>query len=181
MKILILTSTHPLRAAGIAANNLSDALSSFKENEVTIITREWKKNDDEKIIHIETNFIHYLNELKIVFFKIKKNLFKLIFNLITTPNKKEIVALKKEYCFEYDMNKTYYSTNKILKRANFKPDVIIVLFMNNFLSFKNLYELNKITEAKIFLYSLLIWTGIYALVRKCYKDKSLKNHIYVLS
>jgi len=50
------------------------------------------------------------------------------------------------------MSKTLYSTKKILKRAGFKPDIVIVLFMTEFISFKNLYELNKLTKAPILLY-----------------------------
>jgi glycosyltransferase involved in cell wall biosynthesis len=55
---------------------------------------------------------------------------------------------------DYNPINTYYDSNLILKKAGFTPEAIIVLFMPKFLSFKNLYELNKSTKAPVFIYPM---------------------------
>jgi glycosyltransferase involved in cell wall biosynthesis len=53
---------------------------------------------------------------------------------------------------ELDLTKSIYTSKKFLDKAGFMPDVIIVLFMQNFVTCKNLYELNKLTGAPVILY-----------------------------
>lgn len=149
MKILILSASHPLKAAGIVAYDLLKGLSSINENEVRILVRDWDKYDDRRIIPIETTLRHYWNVIFRLYKKIKREILRTMFR-----GKKINSNFEKDYIFEHQISKTFYSTNVILKRAGFKPDVILVLFMPAFISFKNLYELNKLTGAPVFLYPL---------------------------
>jgi glycosyltransferase involved in cell wall biosynthesis len=49
---------------------------------------------------------------------------------------------------------TLYNTRKILKKVPFNPDAILICYNQGFLSAKNIYLLNKITGAPVFLYSM---------------------------
>src|SRR5690606_12468023 len=53
-----------------------------------------------------------------------------------------------------DQTVNYYNTRSILQKICFTPDIVIVLFMQHFLNFKNLYELNSTTGAPILLYMM---------------------------
>lgn len=154
MKILILTTSHPFQAAGIVAYDLLKGLSSIEGNDVKILVKAWDNFEDSRIIPIETAFEHYLYAIIRRIKRFRKKTLKFIFKNYKTKDEKLKDKINSDYYFEYDMSKTFYSTKKILKRAGFKPDCVLVLFMTEFISFKELYELNKITEAKIFLYPM---------------------------
>jgi glycosyltransferase involved in cell wall biosynthesis len=47
---------------------------------------------------------------------------------------------------------TFYSSNSILKKTGFIPDVIFLLFNQHFINAKNLYQLNKLTGAPVFIF-----------------------------
>lgn len=152
MKILILTYTNPFNASGIVAYDLLASLSSIEGNDVRILVREWDKYEDNRIVTIETAFEHYLYAIIRRIKRFRKKTLKFIFKNYKTKDEKLKDKINSDYYFEYDMPKTFFSTKKILKRAGFKPDAIIVLFMSHFISFKNQYELFKLTGAKIYLY-----------------------------
>jgi glycosyltransferase involved in cell wall biosynthesis len=63
--------------------------------------------------------------------------------------------------FQLSEKKQIYKTERLIKKSNFKPDAIIVLFVNKFLNAKNIYELHKKTNAPIFwlMYDLAPFTG----------------------
>jgi glycosyltransferase involved in cell wall biosynthesis len=151
MKILILTSSPIYNAAGIVALDLYNGLRGIEGNEVKMIVRPWKNYSDKNIIPIESyldicfqkllNAIHsILNKFKKINFGYKKKF------------KSEVITNPDYYIQDYDQTIIYFKTKKILKRAGFKPDIVIALFMTDFISFKNLYEINKLTDASIFLY-----------------------------
>lgn len=148
MDILIISSSNPNKASGIVAKDLLNGLSLKNENRVKLIVKAWDKYGDTRIDAIETKPEHYCN----VALRLIKRVLKKIFKNNTT--KKEIIYknIDSNYYFEYDLTKTYYSTKKVLKKTGYKPDIVIILFMTDFLSFKNLHEINKLTGAKIYLY-----------------------------
>lgn len=154
MKILVLSGSHPHITAGIVAYDILNGLSSVKGNDVRIIVKAWDHYKNIKIIPIETFVEHYLKEPFRLYKKIKRKILK---SLISDYKTKEEIfkeGFKFDYAFEYHMTKTFYSTKRILKRARFNPDIVLVLFMSEFISFKNLHELNKKTGATIFLYPM---------------------------
>ena len=146
MKILILSNSHPYRTAGIVAKDFLDGLKEIDGNEVKLVVRVWDNYQDKNIIPIDGFFKH---NQKRIFRKGINGLKRLGFF------RKEIIKTNRDYSVQdYDQTTTYYPTWRILKKAGFTPDVILVLFMQNFLSYKNLYELNHLLKAPIFLYMM---------------------------
>ncbi|HSV88428.1 MAG TPA: glycosyltransferase [Bacteroidales bacterium] len=148
MNILILTTSNPYKAAGIVALDLKKALNIKAEHQVKILTRSFDKYADDSIqcIHTmsEEYFYWVINLLQRIVYKTMRILFNHSLSTKTDPN---------YYIQGADLTKDYYSTKKFIKKINtFRPDAIIVLFMPYFLTFKNLYELNKATKAPILLY-----------------------------
>jgi glycosyltransferase involved in cell wall biosynthesis len=151
MKILIITSSPLYNAAGIVALDLYNGLSGIEGNEVKMIVRPWKNYSDKNIIPIES----YLDICFQIFLSINHsilNKFKKIIFGYKEKVKSEVITNPDYYIQDYDQTITYFRTKKILKRAGFKPDIVITLFMTEFISFKNLYEIFKLTDASIFLY-----------------------------
>lgn len=144
MRILILTKSHPYKKAGVVALDLYKGLNSIAGNEVKLLVKVWDRYPDKNIIPLDSQFRQKISSA-VMKFKGLLERFK-----ITNPLQKKI---DNEYTIlDYDQTITYYSTGKLLKKVNFKPDVVIVLFMQHFLSFRNLYEINKLTKASIHLY-----------------------------
>lgn len=152
MKILILTYPNPFNSAGIVAYDLLTGLSSIEGNDVRILTKAWNKYDDNRIITIETAIEHNFNAVIRHIKRIRERLLKFVFNGYKTMQEKVTDKINSDYCFEYDMTKTFYSSGKILKRAGFTPDIVLALFMQSFISFRNLYEIKKKSGAQILLY-----------------------------
>ena len=131
MKILILSNSHPYQTVGIVAKDLMDELKEINGNEVKMVVRVWDNYQDKNIIPIDGFFKH---NQKRIFRKGIKGLKRLGFF------RKEIIKTNRDYRVQdYDQTRTYYPTWRILKKAGFTPDVILVLFMQHFLSYKNLY------------------------------------------
>jgi glycosyltransferase involved in cell wall biosynthesis len=151
MKILILTSSHPKKIAGIVAYDLFKGLKNIEGNEVRILTKAWDKYDNKEIIPIDSSFSEYKHRIFVLFKRIKNKLLK-VFLGITVNNEPQIKTDPDYAMMVPDQTITYYNTKRIIKRAGFSPDAIIVLFMPNFISYRNLYELNLLTKAPIFLY-----------------------------
>jgi len=146
MKILILSNSHPYRTAGIVAKDFMDGLKEVGGNEVKLVVRVWGNYPDKNIIPIDGFFRHN-----------RKRIFRKGMNGLKRLGlyRKQTLKTNRDYSVQdYDQTITYYPTEKILKRLTFTPDVILVLFMQNFLSFKNLYELNHISKAPVFLYMM---------------------------
>ena len=131
--ILILSASHPYKTAGIAAYNIFKGLK-LKGYKVKLIVKIYDKYEPG-IISMDT-FISLL------FKKIKNKLIKFI-NKPTKTN--PIYSIQ-----NLIQTKEFYKTKKILRKFKDKPDVIIIVFPQNFLIFKNIYELYKRTKAKIF-------------------------------
>lgn len=152
MKILILTSSHPKISAGIVAFDLLNGLSYIKGNDVKILVRAWDQYEDSRITSIESTLEHYFNRAIRFCKRAQRKILNLIFKKYRTREELDRARYIHDFSFEYDLTKKVYSTKKILKRAGFIPEIVLVLFMPQFISFKNLYEIYKLTNATIFLY-----------------------------
>jgi glycosyltransferase involved in cell wall biosynthesis len=144
MKILIITSPNPYKTAGIAALDLYKGLIALNSHQVKMLVKAWGKYSDKNIISFETTLT---NILKRIFQKLRGQFVKL--NVLSD---KKIPSDAKYSIQDYNQTITYYSTKSILKKVDYIPDVILVLFMQEFISYRNLFELNSITHAPIFLY-----------------------------
>lgn len=139
--ILILSASHPTKTAGIVAKDLLDL---FRECGfyTKLIVKPWDRYDDSDIIPIQNRFERIMER---IINKSKK----------FSPIKFNRVRVDQDYsAHEFDETITYYSTKRFLKKISFTPDVILVLFMPGFLSFKNLFEFYSLTGAKILLYPM---------------------------
>lgn len=146
MKVLILTASNPNDSAGIVANDLFNKYSSLPVNEVKMVVKEWGKYRNPNIFSVETRFEQILLRIKN---KIRSTL---LFNWYF---KKSNIDKNEDYFF-LNINHTidFYPTNRILENIGFVPDLVIVLFMQSFLTFKNLFEIGQLTKAKVLIYMM---------------------------
>ncbi|MBN2396281.1 MAG: glycosyltransferase [Candidatus Atribacteria bacterium] len=126
--------------------DLYKGLSSFAEIDAKVVVKPWARYPDKNIIPYESCFAHFRKRL---FNKLQNRL--LILGVLTRKSPKTDSNYSVQ---DYDQTVTYSSTKKILNKTRFKPDAIIVTFMQNFLSFKNIYELNEITNAPVYIYMM---------------------------
>lgn len=141
-QILILTASSPKHQSGIIALDILEALTSSDLYTVHLLTKEWVKKDD-RILSVESKY-------RTIWKKFRNRLFRIL-----KKQTGSTIAVDKNYSsHEFNETITYYPTEKILSRAKMIPDRIIVLFMQGFLSFKNLYELQNLTSAKIYLFPM---------------------------
>jgi glycosyltransferase involved in cell wall biosynthesis len=152
-KILILSSSNPYKLAGVAAKDLLDSFRNSNRINAKLVTKEWDFYHDKDIISVDSFFSY---NIKRVIRKVKTVIRRI--GILKTSGRK---IDPDYYFFDYDETIKYYSTRGVLNKARLMPDIIIVLFMHNFLTFKNLYELNIITKAPIFLYlpDMVAFTG----------------------
>lgn len=63
--------------------------------------------------------------------------------------------------FQLNEKKQIYKTERLIRAIDFKPDVIIVLFVNKFINARNIFELHKRTNAPVFwlMYDMAPFTG----------------------
>jgi glycosyltransferase involved in cell wall biosynthesis len=144
MNVLILTSSNPNKIAGIIAKDLFESLKRNKDIETTVVVREYDKYEEKGILSVDSKVDHFLIRVA--------NRLHIILRALRLIKERAIKTDPDYFILDYDESKEYYKTRQILKKANFKPDAIIILFMAKFLNFKNLYELNHLTGAPIYLY-----------------------------
>jgi glycosyltransferase involved in cell wall biosynthesis len=142
MNVLILSSPDPYKNAGRVAMDAYNALLNAPDFRVAMVTRYCKSHDRNiRSIHSLAGYAFAAA------FRRAQNLMnkKLGSGLKTKP----------EYHFQEPFqNNTRYSTKRILRKSRLKPDAILVLFMQNFLSYRNLSELQKQTGARLFLFPM---------------------------
>ena len=151
MNILILSASHPYKTAGVVAFDLYKRLKAIEGVEVKMVVQVWDRYPDSDIKSMDTILSHYTKKvLKKVSGLLKKAHIIKSGRILKARN-----ACNPDYSVQdYDQTITYYKTHKILQKAGFVPDKIIVLFMTYFLSYKNLHELNIATKAPIYLYMM---------------------------
>lgn len=146
LKILILSSSHPFKAAGIGSYHIYKGLKSLNHN-VRLLVKEFDKYINEEIRSYYRNRIIY----------------KFI-NTISKVNKRlNFLKTDREYSVQTrNQRKNKINANILLKRSGFIPDVIIVFFTQGFINFKDLYNIQKKTKATIFfiLPDMSVFTGL---------------------
>ena len=160
MNILLISSADPFKKAGVEALDLFKGLKKYNDLNVKLLTKHTLECNGE-IISFESGFEVYR---KRVFRFFKKRLFL----------KGNITNDKAYHFLDVDQTENIVSTKRILEKIAFKPDVILIVFMHNFLTFQNLKEFHQLTHAKIFLYPMDMgpFTGgcHYSLDCEKYKD-----------
>ena len=140
MKILIISAPDPHKVAGTVAYNLYKGLKD-KGHQVKLLVNTYGKYGDADITCMQS----YSD---VLVKKIRNRGLKFINKYVKVLPKKD-----KDYSIQ-DLDETveHYKTKALLKKINFKPEVILFLFPQNFLNAKNLYELNKLTGAPVYWY-----------------------------
>jgi glycosyltransferase involved in cell wall biosynthesis len=125
MNILNLATTDE-GGAGVACRMLNDMFLHANDN-VVVLQRPIR----------EKSFKHYLNKIKQKF----SNLYRRF----------DPMNIDSNYSF-YNLNERskHYAAEKILKQVPFKPDVILLYWISDFLNTKSMQELTALTGAKIF-------------------------------
>jgi len=143
MKILIVTSSHPYKTAGIVALDLYKSLKTVNGYDVKLITKPYDKFSNPDFVSYEGRIVYYISKVHRKFITLFKKL-KLYKPLLAKTNR--------DYAIQhYDQTKTPISTKKFLRKIKFTPDLIFVLFNVQFLSYKNLYELSMHFNAPVFI------------------------------
>lgn len=161
MKILILSTSHPYKTAGVIVNDLSKELIKSGHT-VKLIVKIFDKYHDDYISNYDSKF-YYLS-LKI-YSKIKRKIFGKFNKLKTDP----------EYVVQTNNQvKALVNSKKILKKTGFIPDAILVLFAQRFLNFIDLYNIQQESKAPIFYIvpDMAPFTGLCHFSWECdgYKD-----------
>ncbi len=136
--ILILSTSNPYKTAGVVSYDL---FKGFKKNNYTVklVVENYDKYED--------GIISVQNKHEVIFKKIKNRVRKAIFKLFNFKDKNDTIP---DYHFDsVHLREQSYSTKRIIKKASFKPDVIILIFSQYFISLKNLKELQVLTNAPI--------------------------------
>jgi glycosyltransferase involved in cell wall biosynthesis len=152
MNVLIISSANPNKTAGIVGKDLLKSLQLGEGIRVKLLVREYD-------VYSEPNIIPLNSKLDHVLIRAKKYL-KYVCNKFLLAGKS--IIKDPDYSMHVlDLSKNYYNPHKILKKINFNPDVIVVLFIAEFLNFQNLYYLQKRTNAKMYMYlmDMALFTG----------------------
>jgi len=127
-----------------------DFYREFKErgHNVRLLVNYYDKTYPPDIISLETPFVIEKNKLRR---RIEKRL----------PFKREILTNPDYHFHELREMKSFYRTQKIMKKAGIRPDVILILFAKDFINARNIYQLYNKTGAKILwlMYDMAPFTG----------------------
>lgn len=136
MNILIISGPNPQKA-GIVAFDLNEGFKKKGHKSKLLTIYHNNKNEDTYSVH---------NSLSWFFYRVKNKILSLL-----TKNKK--IKTDKDYYFlDICEKKEYFSSDRIIKKIKFKPDVILICFAQNFINSKVIYELYQKTKAPIFWY-----------------------------
>lgn len=146
MNILLISTNHPNKISGIVALDLFQGLKEIPGNNIRMVVKPYDKYTNHDIIPIQSDFQWNM-------FRVKtrtRNLF-----LSKKRDRQPQIKSDINYCMlDGDQTVEYYSSTRIIRRAGFKPDLVIVLFMHQFITFRNLFEINQKTNAPIYLYMM---------------------------
>jgi glycosyltransferase involved in cell wall biosynthesis len=152
MNILILNANNPYKASGVVALNLFNDFKIHGHN-VKLLTKKYDTNYTDGIISMESYYLSLWENSKL---KNKVSYLRQKFRLVRD------VSIDSKYEFiEFKEQKRFYKTKYLLRKANFKPDAIIILFAKKFINTRNIYELYEKTHAPIYwlMYDMAPITG----------------------
>lgn len=139
--ILILSASNPVKSAGIVALDTSKALESVDGYQTEILVKNWDDFQKHKIKSVYSKLDGIIKRVKSKLNRVFKS--------------KKIPKTDPDYyVLTYNPSALSLSTSKVMKKIATNPDVIIVFFMQYFISFQNLYELQQRTNAIIVLYMM---------------------------
>lgn len=134
-KILILSASSPNSNSGIVGLDLVNALGDF---DCHLVTNSYSSGKHEKIIFLKSIFDYYVDKIR---------------NNIKRLRKVSIEESDPSYhMLSIDERNFPLKAKKILKMYKDTPDYIISIFPHKFISPKDLYLLQEITGATIFIY-----------------------------
>ena len=134
MKILNL-STYDYGGAGSAVLRINEVLISLNHNSNVIVFN--KKSHNKNVIQLTDRNFNLL--LKKIYRKIHHEFQKLFV----------LKFVKKYNFFNYSEKSRYVNPKLILKKLDNKPEIIIIHYTSHFINFKTIYELQKLTKARI--------------------------------
>lgn len=137
MNILLINYNNPFQESGIV---VLDLFNEFKRkgHNVKVLVNTYNAYYPEGIISMETFFTSLKRRL---LDKVQYHL-KIDRNFLTKTDPK--------YCiFGLSEQKIFYKTSKLLDKANFIPQVTIILFAKDFINTKNIYELYHKTNSPV--------------------------------
>lgn len=167
MNILILTASNPMKAAGIVANDFFNNYSSVKGYNVKMVVCEYGVFNNDNIIVVQNRFEKLMSRIF--------NRLHIIFRRLWSTD--TIIKNRTDenyYFLDFDVTKQFYSTRRILKGVDFKPDNVIIFFMHGFLTFKNISEIYQLTGAKIGLYMM----DMFPITGGCHYSWGCKGYVY---
>jgi len=144
MNILIITTQNPFKTSGIVAYDLYKGLKDEYTN-VKVLIKQYGVFDSEDFFSLETPLDVYKEKWSWRFERLMARL-----GITSKIDKTD----HNYHIQDYDQTVQYFTTKSILKKVKFKPDIIFYLFQQNFLSAKNLFELNRTTGARIIWYMM---------------------------
>lgn len=137
MNILLINYNNPFQESGIVALDLFKGFKK-KGHNVKVLVNTYSADYPEGIITMET----LLSSLK------RRFLYKLQYHFNIDSN--FLTKTDPNYCiFELDEQKEFYKTRKLLSKADFIPQIIVILFAKDFINIKNIYELYQKTNSPV--------------------------------
>ena len=155
--ILILNSSNPTRWAGLLSKTFCEHLTGRGYN-TKIVTKDYSRYENDSIINYHTR----LENLVYISFPI---LFNRIINKIFRKNaiRQREKVLNNIYNIQtLNQGKSLSSAKRIIRKAGFIPDAILVFTTQKFLNYRDLYRIQKITNAPVYinLFDMSPFTGI---------------------
>jgi glycosyltransferase involved in cell wall biosynthesis len=136
MNILILNSNNPFKGAAVVSLDLFNEFKN-KGHNVKLLVTSYSSDYPDGIVSMENRYSDILNRFRN---KLKK-FFEIRKRAVTDPN---------YHYHSINEKKIQFTTKSILRKANIKPDVILVLFAQNLITTQNIYEINKFTKAPVY-------------------------------
>jgi len=144
MKNILIISTYLEGGAGITANELNSILNENNYNSIHIVKRTELSIFPKKLIVLEKFYNYKKYSIKWMIKKIKKKIEDIFFD-----NKK--IQTNFRYQYYFTKKRGLFSSKQILNVLPFKPDVIIVYWISDFISYKTLSRLQKKTNAMVLI------------------------------
>ncbi|WP_299837373.1 glycosyltransferase [uncultured Tenacibaculum sp.] len=148
--LLLITNSNVSSGAGVIARDFREAFLKHKIDTRVLVNQF--SGDSDYIYNVQTE--SQSRKINIIRAVIRNKIFNKIFNKIITiaanifkvSNGLVFKTLNSNKYFIQDIEQTkeIYSSDKLYKKVvDFKPDAMILLFPQNFITYKNIYELSR--------------------------------------
>ncbi|WP_430410899.1 glycosyltransferase [Kordia sp.] len=150
MNVLLITNSNISSGAGVIAKDFRDAFQKHQvdakimvnqySGELDYVYNIQSEAQSKKIARLR-NFVKHK-----IFKKLATGAIRILANTFNISNGLVFRSLNQNKYFVQDINQTkniHASEELHEKASNFKPDAIIVLFMQNFITYQNIHELSQ--------------------------------------